>query len=191
MADFIYKFRCTALVVCIMRCDLEMHHSYNDVIIFVGQLLQFCPINLSCLPFSGLNNGSAVRVPAAQMSTGSAGGGGENKVYFLLVGAACLGGGIYVSVYLSEYMICSICIKIIVVYLYCFFFFKQTYRTVTSDQQRYLDRMAQKAAPQKTAEPQPPGEQYLSVIISDNIFLLYFRNGWLWLLSQFHKQVQT
>ncbi|KAG7223316.1 hypothetical protein INR49_015672 [Caranx melampygus] len=74
---------------------------------------------------AGLNNGSAVRVPAAQMSTGSAGGGGENKMYFLLVGAACLGGGIY------------------------------AYRTVTSDQRRYLDRMAHRAASQKTAEPQP------------------------------------
>uniref|UniRef100_A0A3B4Y4I7 Apoptosis inducing factor mitochondrion associated 1 n=1 Tax=Seriola lalandi dorsalis TaxID=1841481 RepID=A0A3B4Y4I7_SERLL len=37
---------------------------------------------------SGLTNGSAVRVPAAHMSSGSAGGGGENKLYVLLVGAA-------------------------------------------------------------------------------------------------------
>lgn len=70
-----------------------------DVIIFVGQLMHFCPLNLLSLLFSGLNNASAVRMPAAHMSSGAAGGGNENKVYFLLVGAACLGGGIYVSVY--------------------------------------------------------------------------------------------
>ncbi|XP_071316203.1 apoptosis-inducing factor 1, mitochondrial isoform X6 [Trachinotus anak] len=84
---------------------------------------------------AGLNNGSAVRVPAAHMSSGSAGGGGENKLYVLLVGAACLGGGIY------------------------------AYRTVKGDQQRYMERMAEissrphKAASQKTAVPaqsEPP-----------------------------------
>lgn len=82
---------------------------------------------------AGLNNASAVRVPAAHMSTGAAGGGGgENKVYFLLVGAACLGGGIY------------------------------TYRTVTGDQRRYLDRMAHRSDAQKTAVPsqsEPPAAE--------------------------------
>lgn len=78
---------------------------------------------------AGLNNASAVRVPAAHMSSGAAGGGGENKVYFLLVGAACLGGGIY------------------------------TYRTVTGDQRRYLDRMTRKSDAQISAAPsqsEPP-----------------------------------
>ncbi|XP_056252649.1 apoptosis-inducing factor 1, mitochondrial isoform X1 [Seriola aureovittata] len=84
---------------------------------------------------AGLTNGSAVRVPAAHMSSGSAGGGGENKLYVLLVGAACLGGGIY------------------------------AYRTVKGDQQRYMERMAEissrphKAASQKTTVPsqsEPP-----------------------------------
>lgn len=36
-------------------------------------------------------------VQRAQMSSRPPGGGGENAVYFVLVGAACLGGGIYVS----------------------------------------------------------------------------------------------
>ncbi|XP_022601738.1 apoptosis-inducing factor 1, mitochondrial isoform X4 [Seriola dumerili] len=84
---------------------------------------------------AGLTNGSAVRVPATHMSSGSAGGGGENKLYVLLVGAACLGGGIY------------------------------AYRTVKGDQQRYMERMAEissrphKAASQKTTIPsqsEPP-----------------------------------
>uniref|UniRef100_A0A672ZCA9 Apoptosis-inducing factor 1, mitochondrial n=1 Tax=Sphaeramia orbicularis TaxID=375764 RepID=A0A672ZCA9_9TELE len=44
-----------------------------------------------------LNNGrTPAQVPAAHMSTGPAGGGRENQLYALLVGAACLGGGIYV-----------------------------------------------------------------------------------------------
>lgn len=48
--------------------------------------------------FSGLNNGRIpASVPAAHMSTGPAGGGRENQLYVLLVGAACIGGGIYVS----------------------------------------------------------------------------------------------
>ncbi|XP_055004742.1 apoptosis-inducing factor 1, mitochondrial isoform X14 [Boleophthalmus pectinirostris] len=46
---------------------------------------------------TALKNGrTQVLVPAAHMSTGPAGGGGnENAIYVMLVGAACLGGGAY------------------------------------------------------------------------------------------------
>lgn len=37
------------------------------------------------------------RVPSAHMSTGPAGDGKENLIYVALVGAACIGGGVYVS----------------------------------------------------------------------------------------------
>lgn len=49
--------------------------------------------------FPALNNARRqAPAPAAHMSTGPAGGGGsENILYVVLVGAACLGGGIYVS----------------------------------------------------------------------------------------------
>lgn len=49
--------------------------------------------------FSGLPNGRIpALVPAAHMSTGPAGGGGgENRLYFALVGAAFVATGIYVS----------------------------------------------------------------------------------------------
>ncbi|XP_074468214.1 apoptosis-inducing factor 1, mitochondrial isoform X17 [Sebastes fasciatus] len=61
---------------------------------------------------AGLNNGRLpASVPAAHMSTGPAGGGRENQLYFLLVGAACVGGGVY------------------------------TYRTIKGDGQRYEDRI--------------------------------------------------
>ncbi|XP_045895263.1 apoptosis-inducing factor 1, mitochondrial isoform X3 [Micropterus dolomieu] len=77
----------------------------------------------------GLPNGRIPRVPVAHMSTGPTGGGGENHLYVLLVGAACLGGGIY------------------------------AYQTIKGDQQRYQDRIneissrSQKAA---TEEPTTP-----------------------------------
>ncbi|XP_076606214.1 apoptosis-inducing factor 1, mitochondrial isoform X6 [Chaetodon auriga] len=45
---------------------------------------------------AGLTNGRIpAQAPAARMSTGPTGQGGENSVYFLLVGAAVLGGGVY------------------------------------------------------------------------------------------------
>ncbi|XP_038563861.1 apoptosis-inducing factor 1, mitochondrial isoform X11 [Micropterus salmoides] len=79
---------------------------------------------------AGLPNGRIpARVPVAHMSTGPTGGGGENHLYVLLVGAACLGGGIY------------------------------AYQTIKGDQQRYQDRIneissrSQKAA---TEEPTTP-----------------------------------
>lgn len=37
-------------------------------------------------------------IQKAQMSSGPTGGGGENTLYYVLVGATCLGGGIYVSI---------------------------------------------------------------------------------------------
>lgn len=62
------------------------------------------------------------------MSTGPAGGGKENQLYVLLVGAACLGGGIY------------------------------AYRTIRGDKQRYQDRIDEIASrPHKAAkEPVTP-----------------------------------
>ncbi|XP_056313604.1 apoptosis-inducing factor 1, mitochondrial isoform X4 [Danio aesculapii] len=57
-------------------------------------------------------------VQRAQMSSRPPGGGGENAVYFVLVGAACLGGGIY------------------------------AYRTVSQDSERYNERMRQIASRQ-------------------------------------------
>nr|XP_020454710.1 apoptosis-inducing factor 1, mitochondrial [Monopterus albus] len=77
---------------------------------------------------AGLNNGrTPVHVPVAHMSTGFAGGGWDNQLYILLLGATCVGGGIYV------------------------------YNLIKEDQQRYQNRMAQilsrseKAAIEKTA----------------------------------------
>ncbi|KAM8899517.1 apoptosis-inducing factor 1, mitochondrial isoform 2-T2 [Spinachia spinachia] len=61
---------------------------------------------------AGLNNGRLPAcVPAAQMSTAPAGGGRENQLYILLVGATCVGGAIY------------------------------AYQTVKGDSQRYQDRI--------------------------------------------------
>lgn len=46
----------------------------------------------------GLNNGrTPVCVPAAHMSSGPVGGGGDNLKYALLVGAVSVGGLVYVS----------------------------------------------------------------------------------------------
>uniref|UniRef100_A0A7N6BYX1 Apoptosis-inducing factor 1, mitochondrial n=1 Tax=Anabas testudineus TaxID=64144 RepID=A0A7N6BYX1_ANATE len=79
---------------------------------------------------AGLNNGRLLaRLPVAHMSTGPGGGGRENQLYVLLVGAAFLGGGAY------------------------------AYHTVKRDQQRYQDRIAeissraQRAASDKAAIP--------------------------------------
>nr|XP_033497645.1 apoptosis-inducing factor 1, mitochondrial isoform X7 [Epinephelus lanceolatus] len=76
---------------------------------------------------AGLNNGrTPACVPAAHMSTGPAGGGRETQLYILLVGAACVGGGLY------------------------------AYRTVTGDQKRYQQRIDEIAARQnKTAAGKP------------------------------------
>uniref|UniRef100_A0A7N8WN40 Apoptosis-inducing factor 1, mitochondrial n=1 Tax=Mastacembelus armatus TaxID=205130 RepID=A0A7N8WN40_9TELE len=66
------------------------------------------------LLISGLNNGRPPsHLPVAHMSTGPAGGGGENQLYVLLVGAACVGGVFY------------------------------AYQTIRGDQQRYQNRMAE------------------------------------------------
>lgn len=61
-------------------------HSFNDCNIGVGVLI------------SGLTSARLPsRVPSAHMSTGPAGDGKENLIYVALVGAACIGGGVYVS----------------------------------------------------------------------------------------------
>ncbi|XP_033969383.1 apoptosis-inducing factor 1, mitochondrial isoform X11 [Trematomus bernacchii] len=61
---------------------------------------------------TALNNGrTPAYVPVAHMSSGPAGGGRANQIYVLLVGAACVGGGVY------------------------------TYRTVKGDGQRYQERI--------------------------------------------------
>ncbi|XP_059207473.1 apoptosis-inducing factor 1, mitochondrial isoform X1 [Centropristis striata] len=85
-----------------------------------------------------LNNGrTSTLVPAAPMSSGPAGGGKENQVYVLLVGAACLAGGVY------------------------------AYRTVKGDKVRYQERLdeiasrphkqaAQEAETPATPEPSEP-----------------------------------
>lgn len=75
---------------------------------------------------AGLNNGRIpASVPAAHMSTGPAGGGRENQLYVLLVGAACIGGGIY------------------------------AYQTIKGDKQRYQDRLAEiSSRPHKAATEQ-------------------------------------
>ncbi|KAK2828440.1 hypothetical protein Q5P01_019474 [Channa striata] len=79
---------------------------------------------------AGLNNGrTPAGTPAVPMSTGPQGGGRENHLYVLLVGAACIGSGLY------------------------------TYKTVKEDQQRYQDRIAEmssrphKATTEKAAVP--------------------------------------
>nr|XP_033955665.1 apoptosis-inducing factor 1, mitochondrial isoform X13 [Pseudochaenichthys georgianus] len=71
---------------------------------------------------TALNNGrTPAYVPAAHMSSGPAGGGRANQMYVLLVGAACVGGGVY------------------------------TYRTVKGDGQRYEERIEEiSSRPNKT-----------------------------------------
>uniref|UniRef100_A0AAQ4QFA5 Apoptosis-inducing factor 1, mitochondrial n=1 Tax=Gasterosteus aculeatus aculeatus TaxID=481459 RepID=A0AAQ4QFA5_GASAC len=88
---------------------------------------------------AGLNNGRLPAcVPAAHMSTAPAGGGRENQLYVLLVGATCVGGAIY------------------------------AYRTVKGDSQRYQDRIDEiSSRPLKTfteepatpTQSEPPGER--------------------------------
>ncbi|XP_077448875.1 apoptosis-inducing factor 1, mitochondrial isoform X2 [Stigmatopora argus] len=66
---------------------------------------------------TGLHNGRIpARVPVAHLATGPAGGGRENQLYVLLVGATFLGGAVY------------------------------AYRTVSGDQQRYQDRIEEIAS---------------------------------------------
>ncbi|XP_046876359.1 apoptosis-inducing factor 1, mitochondrial isoform X4 [Hypomesus transpacificus] len=72
------------------------------------------------------NERSPVLLPLARMSSEAPAGGNENKIYFLLVGAACLGGGIY------------------------------AYRTIKGDKDRYNDRLEEIASrPNKSAPDQP------------------------------------
>uniref|UniRef100_UPI0037E72EED apoptosis-inducing factor 1, mitochondrial isoform X1 n=1 Tax=Semicossyphus pulcher TaxID=241346 RepID=UPI0037E72EED len=84
---------------------------------------------------TGLTHGRLpAQVPAAHMSTGPTGGGKENQLYILLVGAAFLGGGVY------------------------------AYRTVTGDNKRYQERIDEISSRQEkvptekpeTAESEPP-----------------------------------
>ncbi|XP_029374826.1 apoptosis-inducing factor 1, mitochondrial isoform X2 [Echeneis naucrates] len=77
---------------------------------------------------AGLNNGRPVRVQVAGMSSGPLGEGGENKLYFLLVAAAGLGGVAY------------------------------AYKVVKDDQRAYLERMSRshRTATQKVAVPSKP-----------------------------------
>ncbi|KPP79952.1 apoptosis-inducing factor 1, mitochondrial-like [Scleropages formosus] len=64
--------------------------------------------------FAGLRCDNMVTVfPKAQMSSGAPGSGGDNLMYILFVGAACLGGGIY------------------------------TYRSLSEDKKRYQNRLAE------------------------------------------------
>ncbi|TNN86709.1 Apoptosis-inducing factor 1, mitochondrial [Liparis tanakae] len=79
---------------------------------------------------TGINNGKIPScVPAGHMSTGPAGGGRDNQLYFLLVGVTCLGGGVY------------------------------AYRTVKGDNQRYqerIDEISSRPHKQATEEPAIP-----------------------------------
>ncbi|XP_059407090.1 apoptosis-inducing factor 1, mitochondrial-like isoform X2 [Carassius carassius] len=66
---------------------------------------------------SALRHGRRLEmVQKAQMSSGPAGGGGENTLYYALIGATCLGAGVY------------------------------AYRTVSGDKERYNDRMIEIAS---------------------------------------------
>ncbi|XP_071030524.1 apoptosis-inducing factor 1, mitochondrial isoform X5 [Oncorhynchus clarkii lewisi] len=73
-------------------------------------------------------------VPQAHMSSGTPGSGGDNNLYYLLVGATCVGGGFY------------------------------AYRTIKGDKERYQERINEIASrPNKVVPEQPiteaPGEQ--------------------------------
>ncbi|XP_074527872.1 apoptosis-inducing factor 1, mitochondrial isoform X4 [Halichoeres trimaculatus] len=87
---------------------------------------------------TGLTHGRLpAQVPAAHMSTGPTGGGRENQLYALLVGAACLGGGVY------------------------------AYRTVKGDQRRYqerIDEISSRHQKVDTEEPVAPTESEPSVV---------------------------
>ncbi|XP_043095405.1 apoptosis-inducing factor 1, mitochondrial isoform X2 [Puntigrus tetrazona] len=66
---------------------------------------------------SALRHGRRLQmVQKAQMSSGPAGGGGENTLYYVLIGATCLGAGVY------------------------------AYRTVSGDKERYNERMLEIAS---------------------------------------------
>ncbi|KTG45374.1 hypothetical protein cypCar_00005576 [Cyprinus carpio] len=66
------------------------------------------------IDFSALRHGRRLEmVQKAQMSSGPAGGGGENTLYYVLIGATCLGAGVY------------------------------AYRTVSEDKDRYNERMTE------------------------------------------------
>ncbi|XP_016321447.1 apoptosis-inducing factor 1, mitochondrial-like isoform X4 [Sinocyclocheilus anshuiensis] len=66
---------------------------------------------------SALRHGRRLEmVQKAQMSSGPAGGGGENTLYYVLIGATCLGAGVY------------------------------AYRTVSGDKERYNERMIEIAS---------------------------------------------
>ncbi|MCJ8748907.1 hypothetical protein PDJAM_G00170000 [Pangasius djambal] len=65
--------------------------------------------------------------PQTHMSSGPLGGGGDNTIYYVLVGAACLGGGVY------------------------------AYSTISGDSARYYERITEiEGRTKKTAEPVPP-----------------------------------
>ncbi|KAK6322196.1 hypothetical protein J4Q44_G00069880 [Coregonus suidteri] len=73
-------------------------------------------------------------VPQAHMSSGAPGSGGDNNLYYLLIGATCVGGGFY------------------------------AYRTIKEDKERYQERIDEIASrPNKVVPAQPiteaPGEQ--------------------------------
>ncbi|KAL0994200.1 hypothetical protein UPYG_G00119150 [Umbra pygmaea] len=77
-------------------------------------------------------------VPQAHMSTGAPGSGGENILYYVLVGVTCVGGGFY------------------------------AYRTIREDNKRYQERINEIASRSKRVVPEqpivnlpsePPGEQ--------------------------------
>ncbi|KAG7314388.1 hypothetical protein KOW79_021691 [Hemibagrus wyckioides] len=69
------------------------------------------------------NDKSPAFAPQTHMSSGPLGGGGDNAIYYVLVGAACLGGGVY------------------------------AYRTVTGDSVRYTERISElEGRSKKTAE---------------------------------------
>ncbi len=56
-------------------------------------------INVYCfmIDVSALRHGRRLEmVQKAQMSSGQAGGGGQNTLYYVLIGATCLGTGVYV-----------------------------------------------------------------------------------------------
>ncbi|XP_034156822.2 apoptosis-inducing factor 1, mitochondrial isoform X3 [Pangasianodon hypophthalmus] len=65
--------------------------------------------------------------PQTHMSSGPLGGGGDNAIYYVLVGAACVGGGVY------------------------------AYRTLSGDSTRYFERITEiEDRAKKTAEPVRP-----------------------------------
>lgn len=125
----------------------------------------------------GLNNGRLPAcVPAAHMSTAPAGGGRENQLYVLLVGATCVGGAIYVrTLSLSEHTVQVIRCKSFTKYQWLkTVLLSQAYRTVKGDSQRYQDRIDEiSSRPLKTfteepatpTQSEPPGERINQLIL--------------------------